>query len=133
MLARRASEGVFAPPPGVHDTYYRGDGRTWRARGSHQQETVCRKWTISTFRCVGWEPAGLSLTGGGGRLLVNRSFQLIDTPHQASTPGRFSPATEVVQMCVHIQELLDIVNNQSTLEGFNLDDVKVMLRELCEN
>ena len=36
-------------------------------------------------------------------------------------------------MCVHIQELLDIVNNQSTLEGFNLDDVKVMLRELCEN
>ena len=46
---------------------------------------------------------------------------------------KFSPPTEVVQMCVHSQELLDIVNNQSTLEGFNLDDVKVMLRELCEN
>ena len=35
--------------------------------------------------------------------------------------------------CVHIQELLDIVNNQSILGGFNLDDVKAMLRELCEN
>ena len=46
---------------------------------------------------------------------------------------RFSPSTEVLQMCVHIQELLDIVNNQSTLEGFNLDHVKAMLRELCEN
>ena len=45
----------------------------------------------------------------------------------------FQPSTEVVHMCVHNQELLDIVNNQSTLEGFNLDDVKVMLRELCEN
>ena len=31
---------------------------------------------------------------------------------------------------VHIQKLLDIVNNQFTVEGFYLDDVKAMLGEL---
>ena len=46
---------------------------------------------------------------------------------------KFSPSAEVTQVCIHIHELLDSVNNHSTVDGFTLDDVKAMLGALCEN